>query len=113
MKILGIGICFAIILGAFFHTGPHLYLDINSAIFVLGGATGFMVMKNKPENHLQNFGKGAVYFGWLGLLIAWISIASNGFNALNAAELGVSTAYSLHPLLYGYVVKFISLSLDE
>ena len=36
MKILGIAICFAIILEAFFHTGPHLYLDINSAIFVLG-----------------------------------------------------------------------------
>ena len=43
MKILGIGICFAIILGAFFHTGPHLYLDINSAIFVLGGATNFFL----------------------------------------------------------------------
>ena len=53
MKILGIGICFAIILGAFFHTAPHLYLDINSAIFVLGGATGFLVMKNLSLIHIS------------------------------------------------------------
>ena len=49
-------------------------------------------------------------FNGIGLnRIKWFSV----INALNASELGVSTAYSLHPLLYGYVVKFISLSLDE
>ena len=41
MKILGIGICFAIMLGAFLQIEPHLYMDINSAIFVLGGPPGF------------------------------------------------------------------------
>ena len=49
MKILGIGICFAIMLGAVLQIGPDLYLDINSALFVLVGATGFLVMKNNPK----------------------------------------------------------------
>ena len=31
-------------------------------------------MKNKPENHLQNFGQGAVYFGWLGIVLGLIAI---------------------------------------
>ena len=55
MKILGIGICFAIMLGAFLQIGPDLYLDINSALFVLVGATGFSVMKNNPKNHIKKF----------------------------------------------------------
>ena len=55
MKILGIGICFAIMLGAFLQIRPDLYLDINSALFVLVGATGFSVMKNNPKNHIKNF----------------------------------------------------------
>jgi hypothetical protein len=34
-----------------------------SLSLVLGGAVGFLVMKNNPENHVKNFGQGAVYFG--------------------------------------------------
>ena len=47
MKILGLGICFAIMLGAFLQIGIKLFLDLNAALFVLG-ATGFLVMKNDP-----------------------------------------------------------------
>ena len=36
MKIFGLAICFAIMLGAFLQIGPHLFLDLNSALFVLG-----------------------------------------------------------------------------
>ena len=28
-------------------------------------------MKNKPENHIRNFGQGAVYFGWLGTVLGF------------------------------------------
>ena len=37
MKILGIGICFAIMLGAILQIGHHLFIDINAALFVLAG----------------------------------------------------------------------------
>ena len=43
-------------------------MDIEFGHIVLGGATGFLVMKNKPENHLRT-GQGAVYFGWLGTVV--------------------------------------------
>ena len=40
MKIFGLAICFAIMLGAFLKLGT-LFVDLNSALFVIGGATGF------------------------------------------------------------------------
>ena len=47
MKITGVGICLAIILGAILQVGHHLFIDINAALFVVGGATGFLVLKKK------------------------------------------------------------------
>ena len=112
MKILGIGICFAIIFWALFHTGSHLYLDINSAIFVLGGAIGFLVMKNKTENHLQNFGQGAVYFGWLGTLIGLIAITGNRFSIWGDVDkMGPALAVAMLTILYGYSLKLITIAL--
>ena len=51
MKILGLAICFAIMMGAFVQIGLHLFFDLNAALFVLGGAIDFLVMKNDPKNH--------------------------------------------------------------
>ena len=114
MKILGFGICFAIMLGAFLQIGPHLYMDINSAIFVLGGATGFLVMKNKPENHLQNFGQGAVYFGWLGTVVGLIAIAGTpSFVWGDIGKMGPALAVSMLTILYGYIVKLVTIALAE
>ena len=38
-----------------------------------------LVMKNDPENHIANFGKGAVYFGWLGTLVGLIAITGDRY----------------------------------
>ena len=114
MKILGIGICFAIMLGAFLQIGPDLYLDINSAIFVLGGATGFLVMKNKPENHIRNFGQGAVYFGWLGTVVGLIAITGTpSFVWGDVEKTGPALAVAMLTVLYGYMVKLVTIALAE
>ena len=55
MKFLGLGICFAIMLGAFLQIGINFFFDLNAALFVLGGATGFLVMRNNPAEHPTNF----------------------------------------------------------
>ena len=103
MKILGIGICFAIMLGAILQIGHHLFIDINSALFVLGGATGFLVMKNNPENHIKNFGQGAVYFGWLGTLVGLIAITGNRFMVWGDVDkMGPALAVAMLTILYGY-----------
>ena len=114
MKILGIVICFAIMLGAFLQIGPDLYLDINSALFVLVGATGFSVMKNNPKNHIKNFGQGAVYFGWLGTLIGLIAITGNSFMVWGDVEkMGPALAVAMLTILYGYTVKLVTIALAE
>ena len=79
MKIMGIGICFATMLGAILQIGHQLFIDINAALFVLGGATGFLVFKKNSGNHIKNFGQGAVYFGWLGTLVGLVAITGNRF----------------------------------
>tara|TARA_E500000178_G_scaffold237763_1_gene234228 strand:+ start:600 stop:728 length:129 start_codon:yes stop_codon:yes gene_type:complete len=42
VKFLGLAICLGIIGGAAATVGIHLFFDVNSFVFVLGGATGFL-----------------------------------------------------------------------
>ena len=114
MTMIGIGICFAIMLGAILQIGHHLFFDINSALFVLGGATGFLVFKKNLGNHIKNFGQGAVYFGWLGTLIGLIAITGNGFLVWGDVEkMGPALAVSMLTLLYGYTIKIVTIALTE
>lgn len=111
MKIFGIGICFAIMLGAFLQIGAHLFVDLNSALFVLGGATGYLVMKNDSNKHVQNFGQGAVYFGWLGTLVGLIAITGNRFMVWGDVEkMGPALAVSMLTILYGYSIKLVTIA---
>ena len=65
MKIIGIGICFAIMLGAILQIGHHLFIDINSALFVLGGATGFLVFKKIQAITSKTLGRALfILAGW-------------------------------------------------
>ena len=114
MKIMGTGICFAIILGAILQIGHHLFLDINSALFVVGGATGFLVFKKNSGNHLKNFGHGAVYFGWLGTLVGLIAITGNGIMVWGDLEkMGPALAVAMLTILYGYTINMVTIALAE
>ena len=114
MKIIGIGICFAIMLGAILQIGHHLFIDINSALFVLGGATGFLVFKKSSGDHIKNFGRGAVYFGWLGALVGIIAITGNRFMVWgDVARMGPALAVAMLPILYGYTIKIVTIAFTE
>ena len=114
MKVLGIGICFAIILGAILQIGYNLFIDLNSALFVLGGATGFLVFKNNTGNHIKNFGQGAVYFGWLGTLIGLIAITGNRFMVWGDLEkMGPALSISMITIFYGYLIKLTTIALSK
>ena len=114
MKIVGLGICFAIMLGAFLQIGINLFFDLNAALFVLGGATGFLVMKNDPSRHFANFGQGAVYFGWLGTLLGLIAITGNRFMVWGDVEkMGPALAVSMLTILYGYLIKLLCIALED
>ena len=114
MKIVGVGICCAIILGAILQVGHHLFVDINAALFVLGGATGFLVFKKDSGNHIKNFGQGAVYFGWLGTLIGLIAITGNRFMVWGDVEkMGPAIAVAMLTVFYGYTIKMVTIALTE
>ena len=114
MKFLGLGICFAIMLGAFLQIGINFFFDLNAALFVLGGATGFLVMRNNPAEHLTNFGEGAVYFGWLGTLIGLIAMTGNRFMVWGDVEkMGPALAVALLTILYGYTVKLACMAISQ
>lgn len=78
-----------------------------------GGIISYVLLVNDGKPLANRVGDGAVWFGWLGLLFAWIYIAYTGFSELDPNELGVSVAYSMHPLLYGYIIKLFSLSFSS
>ena len=114
MKIIGIGICFAIMLGAILQIGHHLFIDTNSALFVLGGATGFSVFKKNSGGHIKNFGQGAVYFGWLGTLVGLSAITGNRFMVWGDVEkMGPALAVVMLTILYGYIIKLVTIALTE
>ena len=114
MKFLGLAICLATIFGAAATVRIHLYVDVLSFLFVLGGAVGFLVMKNKPENHLQNFGQGAVYFGWLGTVVGLIAITGTpSFVWGDVEKLGPALAVAILTVLYGYSLKLVTIALTE
>ena len=114
MKLLGIGICFAIMLGAILQIGHHLFIDLNAALFVLGGATGFLIFKKNSGNHIENFGAGAVYFGWLGTLFGFIAITGNRFMVWGDIEkMGPALAVAMLTILYGYTIKLVTVALTD
>ena len=111
MKILGLAICLGTIIGATATVGIQLYFDILSLLFVLGGAIGFLVMKNDQENHITNFGTGAVYFGWLGTLVGLIAVTGDQFLIWGDVDkMGPAIAVSMLTILYGYSLKLITIA---
>ena len=114
MKILGLVICLGTLLGTTATVGIHLYFDVLSFLFVLGGAIGFLIMKNNPENHITNFGNGAVYFGWLGTLVGLIAITGDRFLVWGDVDkMGPALAVSMLTILYGYSLKLITIALAK
>ena len=112
MKFFGLLICFAIIGGAVVQIGPPLFNDVMSGLFVLGGALGFALLKNKPQQMAESFGAGAVYFGWLGALVGLIAIAGNAFGIWgDVTAMGPALAVSMLPILYGYTLKLVCITI--
>ena len=114
MKFLGLAICLGTLVGAAATVRIDLYVDMLSFLFVLGGAVGFLVIKNKQENHLQNFGQGAVYFGWLGTVVGLIAITGTpSFVWGDVEKLGPALAVAMLTVLYGYLLKLVTIALTE
>jgi len=85
-----------------------LFLSLDALLLVLVGTIGYALANTHNKSVFISVGDGAVYIGWLGVLIVGIIIASEGSMAGQIEDLGPAVAMLLHPLLYGYFVRLIT-----
>ena len=112
-KLFGLLIVICIIFGAVIVAGPKLFNDIHSLLFVLGGATGYSLIKSKKGKWIKNIGDGGVYFGWLGTLIGLISIAGNRFDVWGDVDkMGPALAVAMLTIFYGYLLKLLAITFE-
>ena len=101
------------VMGALLQIGISLYIDINSILIVFGGAFGYSLIQNK-EDYITNFGKGAVFFGWLGMLIGLIALTGGKYdNWGDIDKMGASLNVLMLPVFYGYMIKLIMMPFNK
>ena len=113
LKLLGAFTALLTIFGTIIQLDINAYFHPEAALLITGGLISYVLLVTADKTLARRIGEGAVFFGWLGLLIAGVHIAYNGFSEFRLDELGVSIAYSMHPLFYGYTIKLFSLAFES
>jgi hypothetical protein len=112
MRILGFIICFALMLWIMDMTaGISAFVDSISLAVVFGGGIAYALAKDgisqSRDQALLNFADGAVYWGWLGVFVGGIGMATAAANLTEAEVLGSALAILFLPPLYGYFTKWM------
>ena len=107
-KILGILLMVGIVFFIMTTLNLNYFFHFDALLLVTIGTIGYALANNHRKTIFVNIGDGAVYFGWIGVFIAAITIASNGFMHNRLEDLGPAIAMMLHPLFYGYLVRLIT-----
>ena len=113
LKSVGIFTAALAIFGTIISLDFNAYFHLEAALLTTGGSVGYTLIVSGDKSLAYRISEGAVFFGWLGLLIAWTHIAYNGFYNFSPDELGVAVAYSIHPLLYGFIIKLFLLASED
>ena len=98
-------ISFLLIGSAFMLVIPDLaiFFQTEGVLFVTAGALSFAIFgKDNPER-LQYFSKGAVTFGWLGVLVGAVMLLAS--LEVDPAGIGPAMALMLLTALYGHMVQ--------
>jgi hypothetical protein len=112
MRILGFIICLALMLWIMdMAAGISAFVDSISLAIVFGGGIAYAVAKGgisqSRDQALLNFADGAVYWGWLGVFVGGIGMATAAAGLTEAKALGSALAILFLPLLYGYFTKWM------
>ena len=107
-KILGIVLMVGIVFFVMITLKIGYFFHLDALLLVTIGTIGYSLANTHNKTIFAKIGDGAVYFGWIGVLIAAITIASNGFMDNKLEDLGPAVAMMLHPLFYGYFVRLIA-----
>jgi hypothetical protein len=112
MRILGFIICFALMFWIMdMAAGLSAFVDSVSIAIVFGGGIAYAVAKGgvsqNRDQALLNFADGAVYWGWLGVFVGGIGMATAAAGLTEAKALGSALAILFLPLLYSYFSKWM------
>ena len=107
-KILGIALMVGIVSFMMTTLNLNYFFHLDALLLVTIGTIGYALANTHDKTIFDNIGDGAVYFGWIGVLMAAITIASKGFMHNKVDDLGAAVAMMLHPLFYGYFVRLIT-----
>ena len=110
MRVLGFIVCFALMLWIMdMAAGISAFVDLVSLAIVFGGGIAYAVAKGgisqNRNQSLLNFANGAVYWGWLGVFVGGIGMATAAAGLTEAKALGSALAILFLPLFYGYFWK--------
>ena len=98
--------------GIFMGGGIDRAIDSLSFIFVVGIGIGHTLGTKNGESKIKRFGDGCLLGGWLGLLVGITLITGTDFAAqMDFTILMPAISVSLLSLLYGYLIKTITLQL--
>ena len=108
MRLLGFIACAGIMVWILdFAAGIAAFFDpISFAVVFVGGLAFALAKGGLSQNRNQallNFAEGAVYWGWLGLLIGFVAIAAN---LEEISALGPAAAIAILTVFYGYTAKW-------
>ena len=112
LKVLGfVGMVGLLSYGMADAAGLGAFIEINSLVIVFGGATLFWLAAGGVEQDrslgLDSYGRGAIYFGWLGTAIGVIGMAHNWVD-IDPDVLGPASAIAMLTLLYGYLIAWVA-----
>ena len=69
---------------------------------------------NQKDSFINNFGNGAVFFGWLGTLIGLIALTGGKWeNWGNIEKMGPALSVAMLTILYGYIIKLVTVSFEK
>ena len=113
-KLVGLFVVAYIIYGAVSIVGFELFNDIQSILFVSGGAIGYSLIKFENGDWVKNIGDGGVFFGWFGTLIGLIATTGNRFDVWGDVDkLGPALAVALLTIFYGYLLKLVTMAFEQ
>ena len=112
MRVLGFIVCFALMLWIMdMAAGISAFVDLVSLAIVFGGGIAYAVAKGGISQNrnqlLLNFANGTGYWGWLGVFVGGIGMATNAAGLTEAKALGSALAILFLPVFYGYFSKWM------
>ena len=112
LKVLGsVGMVGLLFYGMADAAGLGAFIEINSIVIVFGGAAFYWLALGGTDqtrsSGLENYGTGAVYFGWLGFAIGIMGMATNWAD-IDPDLLAPAFAIAMLTPLYGYLIAWIA-----